>query len=98
LLSPEEELLGVREQEFAIRILGVFCDMPRVPFHAELVLTDERDLDLLTRFCGPHDVEVHQAIKTHTQANGPTFQPIYEAILLILHEVPLFGFAAWRIS
>ena len=54
---------------------------------------DEARRRVLTRFGTSHHVEIQQTVEAHAYPDGSALQPIFETVLLCLHEVPLLWLA-----
>ena len=68
--------------------------MTRVTQITVLLLADEARRGVLARTRRPHDVEIQKPVETHAIPNRATFQPIFEAILLSLQEIPFLRLAS----
>ena len=67
--------------------------MRRIPEMPVFLFANEARRRVLTRFGTSHHVEIQQTVEAHAYPDRPALQPIFEAVLFRLHEVPFFWFA-----
>ena len=89
---PEKVLLGVRQEILriwvvwhALDVTGITCiPVRRLPYEiARRVLAGPRWANW---------TEVQQPVEAHAQPDGPTFEPVFQSIVLGLEIVPLLRF------
>eukprot|EP00959_Pyramimonas_sp_CCMP1952_P309728 6481592-Pyramimonas_sp.AAC.1 len=67
--------------------------MPGVAKIPIFFFADEAGRRVLTSFGTSHHVEIQRTVEAHAYPDGSALQPIFETVLLRLHEVPLLWLA-----
>ena len=94
----EEVFLGERQVELWVWVIGNSRDMPGVTQIPIFFLADEARRRVLTRFGTSHHVEIQQTVEAHAYPDRPALQPIFEAVLFRLHEIPFSGLLAYLVA